>query len=132
MPVEDRRADVLSLRPRDLLVFWTGQNLVFWAMCGYLVVEYVRPQGLIGPLRGAPLGHRVLGVALLAFVGTGHWLRMISVASWLMLLFTGVSVASSVLAYDPDTSFAALRTWLSWVVIFFLIANVVNSKQRFA
>ena len=101
-------------------------------MCGYLVIEYVRPQDLLGPLRSVPLGQLVLGVALLAFVATGHWFRMINVASWLMLLFTGAIIASSVLAYDPDTSFAALRTWLSWVVIFFLIANVVNDRQRLA
>ena len=132
MPDGNRCADVLSLRPRDLLTFWTGQSLAFWAMCCYLVIEYVRPQDFISPLRGAPLGQLVLGVALLAFVGTGHWFRMINVASWLMLLFTAVIIASSVLAYDPATSFAALRTWLSWVVIFFLIANVVNSRQRFA
>jgi probable O-glycosylation ligase (exosortase A-associated) len=132
MPVGDRRADVLSLRLGDLLTFWTGQSLAFWAMCGYLVIEYVRPQDLIGPLRGAPLGQIVLGVALLGFVLTGRWFRMINVASWLMLLFTGVIIASSVFAYDPATSFAALRTWLSWVVIFFLIANVVNTKQRLA
>ena len=132
MPVAERRADVLSLRLVDLLEFWTAQNLAFWAMCAYLVIEYVRPQGFIASLRGAPLGQIVLGVALLAFVLAGRWFRMINVASWLMLLFTGVIIASSALAYDPSTSFAAIRTWLSWVVIFFLITNVVNTKQRFA
>jgi len=101
-------------------------------MCSYLVVEYVRPQQFIGALYGARLGQVALGTATVAFFVSGRWFRMHTVASWLLLIFTGVIVASSIFAYNPAISFDKLRNWLSWVLIFFLISNVINTKQRFA
>src|SRR5262245_12334729 len=54
--------DVWSLRFGDLWRFFKAQGLAFWAMCFYLVVEYVRPQQLIPYIDGLPLGQIVLGL----------------------------------------------------------------------
>jgi O-antigen ligase len=125
-------ADFLALRVRDLWRFFRTQGLAYQAMCLYLIVEYVRPQQLFGWIYGLPLGQITLGVALLAYLWSGKWFGMKSIGSWLLLLFTVVIIASSVAAFDSSTSFDALRVWISWVVIYFLIINVVNTEQRFA
>lgn len=102
-------------------------------MCFYLFVEYVRPQQLIGAIAGTPLGQISLGAATIAYFGTGApGFGMKGVGSWLLLAFTTVIIVSSITAYDPSISFTALRVWISWVVIYFLIINVVDTEQRFA
>jgi O-antigen ligase len=123
--------DLLALRVRSLWGFFRSEGLAFWAMCGYLVVEYVRPQQLIRAIYGAPLGEIVLVAALLAHVGSGRRLAMKGLGSWLLLLFSAVIVLSSLTAYRPGIAIGQWRLWFSWVVIFFLIINVVNTERRF-
>ncbi|CAN5540769.1 hypothetical protein BH09GEM1_BH09GEM1_01760 [soil metagenome] len=122
----------MKLRIGTLFRFFVRQDLAFWAMCAYLVVEYVRPQQLIGPIVGWPLGQIVVGTAIFAFALSGApGLGLHGAASWLLLLFTGVIVASSLTAYDPQTSFANIRVWFTWVAIYFMIINVIRTKPRF-
>ncbi len=123
--------DLLALRIKSLWSFFAGEGFLYWAMCFYLVVEYVRPQQLLSVINDWPLGQIVLGAALVARVGSGRWFAMKGVGSWLLLLFTAVIVVSSLTAYDSSVAYANWRMWLSWVVIYFLIINVVNTEQRF-
>jgi O-antigen ligase len=123
--------DLLALRPGKTWRFFASQDFAFWATCLYLVVEYVRPQQLIGALYGLPLGQIVLSAALLAFLGSGKWFAMKGLGSWLLVAYTVVIGLSSATAYDTSASIAGWRLWISWVVIYFLIVNVVNTRARF-
>lgn len=117
----------------ELWRFFREQDLAFWAMCFYLVVEYIRPQQSIVLIEGAPLGQMALGTAVVAyFVKGAPGFGFKGIGSWLMLLFSMIIIASSIFAEDPTVSFAKIRVWYSWVVIYFLIINVVNTRQRFA
>lgn len=101
-------------------------------MCFYLVVEYVRPQQLFAIIEGWPLGQIGLGTAIIAYVAKGApGFGLKGIGSWLILLFTGIIIASSVTAFSPTASFDKIRVWYSWVAIYFLIVNIVNSRQRF-
>jgi len=111
--------------------FFRAQGFVYWAMCCYLLIEYVRPQQLFSPLNDVPVGVIVLGAASLAFLFSGRWFRARGVGTWGFLLFTAVIVASSVMAYEPGTAFAQWRLWFTWVLIYFLIINVVDTEQRY-
>jgi putative inorganic carbon (hco3(-)) transporter len=122
---------LLELKARLLWQFLTEQSAAFWFMCLYLVVEYVRPQQLFAPIYGAPLGQLVLAAALIAWLGVGKGLKVVGGGSVLMLGFTGAILLSAVTAYDPAASWAQMRVWMSWVVIFFLIVNIVDSNGRF-
>jgi putative inorganic carbon (hco3(-)) transporter len=123
--------NLLALRFGEIWRFMTTQNFAFWAMCAYLFVEYVRPQQLFGPVYGAPLGQIVLAAAVLAQLASGKLLRIVGPGSVLMLVFTGVILASSFAAYNPSVSWDGMREWMSWVLIFFLIANIVDTQAKF-
>jgi putative inorganic carbon (HCO3(-)) transporter len=125
-------ADLLGLRVKSLWRFFAAQGFVYWATCCYLFIEYVRPQSLIPALNNVPVGQIILGAALLAHVGSGRWFAIIGVGSWLLLLFTAVIVASSLTAYSIRAAVGQWRLWFSWLVVFFLIINVVNTEQRLA
>jgi len=125
-----RTRDLLALRVTSLWRLFRAQGFVYWAMCCYLLVEYVRPQQLISSLNFVPVGQIVLGAAVLAHVGSGRWFAMKGLGSWLLLAFTAVILLSSLTAYNPSIAVGALRVWLSWVVIYFLIITVVNTEQR--
>jgi hypothetical protein len=121
------------LRAGVLWKFFREQDLAFWAMCFYLIVEYIRPQQLSSLVNGWPLGIIALGLAAVGYMLSGApGFGMKGVGSWLLLLFTAILIASSITAYDPSVSFAGIRVWYSWVAIYFLIINVVNTRQRFA
>jgi len=122
--------ELLGLRPKSTWRFFAAQPFVYWAMCAYLFIEYVRPQELIAPLHNVPVGQIVLGAALLAFLGSGRWFRMHGLGSWLLLAFTAVIVVSSFAAYATGVAIGQWRLWFSWVVIYFLIISVVNTEQR--
>jgi putative inorganic carbon (hco3(-)) transporter len=122
---------LLELKAGLLWQFMTQQSAAFWFMCLYVVVEYVRPQQLFAPIYGAPLGQFVLAAALIAWLGSGKGLQVIGGGSVLMLAFTGAIVLSALTAYDPSVSWDGMRVWISWVVIFFLIVNIVDSNGRF-
>ena len=124
---------VFSLRADRLWAYFKQQDLGFWAMCFYLVVEYMRPQQSMELLKGMPLGQICLGAALVGALMSGSSSAgSRSVASILMLTFTAIIIASSMQAYSPDASFAKIRTWFSWVCVYFFIITIVNTKQRFA
>ena len=103
---------------------------MFWVMCCYLVVEYVQPQQIFRPVRGAPLGQIVLGTALLAQAALGRFFSIKGTGSWLLLLYTGVILLSSITAYEPAVAVGHWRMWLSWVVVYFLIVLALLPRLR--
>jgi putative inorganic carbon (hco3(-)) transporter len=124
--------NLLALRVGDFWRFFWKQNFAFAGLCLYLVVEYVRPQQLFDAIYGWPLGNVTLGMAMVGYlVGGAKGFGLKGAGSVLLLLFTAVIVISSVGAYDPDRSFANLSVWISWVVIYFLIVNVVDTEKKF-
>jgi putative inorganic carbon (hco3(-)) transporter len=125
-------AELLALRARTLWQFFRAQNLAFWAMCFYLVVEYVRPQQMFAPIYGAPLGKIGLGVAVLALLLSGRFFVMKGPATWLFIAFTGVILMSSSAAFDSTMAFQEFRElWLPWILVFFLIISVVDTEPKF-
>lgn len=123
--------DLRALRVNDLWSFLVAQNLAYWATCAYLIVEYVRPQQLFVIFEGWPLGQVALGAALVGLLISGQLPAVKGLTSWLLLAFTAVIVLSSFGAFDPEKSFSQWRLWFSWVVIYFLIVNVIRTRQQF-
>jgi putative inorganic carbon (hco3(-)) transporter len=121
---------LLGLRFRDSWRYFASQGLAFQAMCLYLVIEYVRPQQIFSLILGAPLGQIALGTAVVAYALSGERMGLKGAGTWLLLLFTGVIIASSFTAFSPEESMREMRNWFSWVIIFMLIVNVVNTEQR--
>lgn len=119
-----------SLRWGALRVSWASQSASFWILSFYLFLEYVRPQSIYRSLDVLPWSQWAILSTLVLFVFEGKLPRFKGVADVLVAIFTAIILASSFFAYHPDSAFGQLELWLSWVVVYVLITNIVTTEER--
>lgn len=100
-------------------------------VCLYLFFEYVRPQSIYPFIDFLPWNKLII---LGAFIGcftdrTVKWVS--SPVNVLLLFYLAIILVSSVYAYFPDVSYGNLSNYYLWVIIYFIIINIVNTKSRF-
>lgn len=108
------------------------EGWAFIFICGYLFFEYVRIQSSYSWLDFLPWPTVFIALAFLAMfsdsrsnVSTSHPL------SKLMVLYAIVVLASASVSEYPSVSFDHLRKYLDWMVIYFLIVKIINTRTRF-
>ncbi len=111
--------------------FLRKQPLSYWLTCIYLFFEYVRPQSIYEGLDFFPWTLTSLILAVTAFVFEGLKLRRWTVADTWLAVYTGIVLLSCVFAQYPSVAFANVDLYLSWVLIYFIITNVVVTEGRF-
>lgn len=119
-----------SLSPTAIWSFMRRQPPSFWLVLTYLFFEYVRPQTIYEPLMGPPYAKVVVILALGAFVLERRKIRL-GTTEVLLALFSVIVVASSIGAFYPSLSYDRLSVYFSWVIIYVLIANTVDTEERF-
>ena len=119
-----------SLKPGAIWRFMKRQPPSYWLILIYLFFEYVRPQVIYEALMGPPYARIAVVMALFAFVVERRRVRL-GLPELLLALFSVIVLASSAGAFYPRTSFALLNVYFSWVVIYILIANAVDTEERF-
>ena len=120
-----------SIRIREIWGFLTRQSLSFWFLNGYLFFEYVRPQSIYREMDVLPWSWSFIVLALVTFLFERSRLRPLYAADQMLMLFSGMILVSSFSAVWPTESYNQLSLFFGWVLIYFLITNVVNSEQRF-
>ena len=118
------------LRLGELWTYFRGEKPSFWFLCIYFFFEYVRPQSLYTVIDVLPYGTITLALALVSFLMEGRWFRLRSPADSLLLIYTVVVLASSVLAVSPAVAYENLYIYVSWVIVYFLITNIVVTERR--
>jgi putative inorganic carbon (hco3(-)) transporter len=124
------RNELYSLSPRGIWGALKRQPASFWFVCIYLFFEYVRPQQVYKPMDVLPYARITLILALASFLlerRTIHF-RMFET---LLTIFSIIVVASSVTAFDSSHSYDKLQDFFSWILIYVLIANTVDTEERF-
>lgn len=123
--------DLFSLQPGKLWGYFKSESFAFWMICTYLFFEYVRPQSIIPELDILPWTQlSVLGAFIGAILDKSvTWVS--SAANKLIILFFSAILISSVGAYWPSISYSKLENIYTWIVIYFLIINIVNTRKRF-
>lgn len=121
---------VYLLRFRSLWDFVKRQPNSFKFVCLYLLMEYVRPQQLYSSIAGLPYSKFIIAFATIAFFMEGRSFRM-RIPELMLGIFTAILIASSVFALDPSASYAELSVFISWLVIYLLIANTVDTEEKF-
>lgn len=119
-----------SLSPRALWGVLKRQPASFWLVCTYLFFEYVRPQELYERIQGPPYARVVIILALVSFLFERGTFRFRLPELWLTI-FSVVILMSSVMAFQPSDSYDKLSVYFSWVLIYLLIANAVDTEERF-
>jgi hypothetical protein len=109
--------------------FWS-EHFSFWMICGYLFVEYVRPQSIIPALDILPWGKVFIAGSALGLIVDKNkiWVRD-KTNKW-MILFLLVITLSSIFAIYPEWSWKSYMDFFIWVIVYFLIINIVNTWQR--
>lgn len=123
--------DFYSLKIGKMWRYFKGESFAFWMICVYLFFEYVRPQSIYPVIDFLPWTQLALIGALLGcFMDrTVRWVS--SSVNVLLILFLIVILLSSVFAYFPSLSYAKLEIYYKWLIIYFLIINIVNTRKRF-
>jgi putative inorganic carbon (HCO3(-)) transporter len=127
---EVRVPPVHGLRAAAIWGVLKKQPPSFWLVLIYLFFEYVRPQQIYEAIQGPPYARMAIVLALVAFLLEQRRLRF-GTPELLLAIFSLVVVASCFTAFHPGTSYEKLPNYLSWVLIYLLIANVVDTEERF-
>ena len=126
----ERPLALYALSPGLVWAYLKRQTSSFWFLSGYLFFEYVRPQQIYTGIAGPPYSKICIGFAVVAFLMEGRRIRWGFVETCLAI-FSFVVLASSMNAVYPAVSLAHSADYFNWVIIYFLIANIVDSEGRF-
>ncbi|WP_136514438.1 O-antigen ligase family protein [Geomonas edaphica] len=113
---------------------WRGFNregLLFLLVNLYLFFEYVRPQTLYPALDVVPYNKIIIISTLVLLLIKPERPPVKNPLNVLLACFTIVVLLSSLFAMSPAIAFDKLTVFISWVIIYYLITNIVNSKERF-
>lgn len=121
-----------SLRPSAIWKSLKRQPASFWFVLIYLFFEYVRPQQIYDAMVGPPYALIAIVLALASFLFERRKLRF-QTPELLLTIFSLVVLASSVTAFEPSISFSYnnLSLYFGWVLIYLMIANSVDTEERF-
>lgn len=123
--------DFYAFKIKPMWNYFKQEHFSFWMICCYLFFEFVRPQALIPAIDVVPWAQLFI---LLSLVGLllDPSVKWVSAASnkWIILFLLAI-IISIFTAYYPDVSKPHFMDFFSWFVIYFLIINIVNTKQRF-
>jgi putative inorganic carbon (HCO3(-)) transporter len=118
-----------KMRWRDLWRAFRQEHISFQMICCYLFIEYVRPQSIIPSLDVLPWGKLFVAASLIGLLS--HTTRVLRHSINLyLLMFSAVVLLSSFLAFSRETSFEHLADYYTWVVVYFLVVNIVNTRTR--
>jgi O-antigen ligase len=119
-----------SLKPSAIWKFLKSQPPSFWFVCIYLFFEYVRPQQIYEAMLGPPYAKIAIILAFGSFLMERRRLRF-GAPELLLAIFSLIVLTSSVNAFLPSTSYDKLLIYFAWVLIYLLIANAVDTEERF-
>ena len=100
-------------------------------ICVYVFFEYVRPQSIMPQLDVLPWTRITLILVLLGLLGEMKGKSVSDAASKWLIIFFMVILLCSFTAYWPEFAYRKLFGYYSWVIIYFLIINIVNTRERF-
>jgi putative inorganic carbon (hco3(-)) transporter len=120
-----------AVRVKEIWAYMKTQDALFWLINIYLFMEYVRPQTLYPPIDVFPITKSLLVLILGVFLLRHNLALVKNPLNKLLFLFFVVILLSSVFALDPGVAYEKVPDFISWMVIFFLIINIVNTEKRF-
>jgi len=129
--MEKETNTLYQMKLGDLWRYIKTQNTLFWLVNLYLFFEYVRPQTLYKSLDILPYAQIIILIALFLLITQGGFGRVKNPLNKLIVLYFIVILASSFFALSPSISYSKLSEFISWMIIYFLIVNVINTENRF-
>lgn len=124
--------DLYAIRIKGIWAYLKSQDVLFWLINIYLFLEYIRPQTLYPALDVLPFAKIILIITLLLLLlKRSDFTYVRNAASKLLILFFMVILLSSSFAMSPMVAFQMIPDFIAWMIIYFLIINIVNTEKRF-
>lgn len=120
-----------QLRPKALWQAFRRESLSYWLICFYIFLEYVRPQEIYPAIDMLPLAFVTILATVAISFHEGNRFRVKNAENVLFVLFFLTILLSSALAYSPQDSFDKLSIYIGWIIVYFLIINLVNTGSRY-
>lgn len=123
--------DLYVFKIKSMWDFFKKEHFSFWMICCYLVFEFVRPQAIFPAIDILPWAQLFIMLSLAGAIldPKVKWVSN-STNVW-MILFLLTIIISTYTAYYPEFSKRFFIDFFNWFVIYFLIINIVNTKERF-
>jgi len=118
------------LKLKELWAQFKKEGPAFAMICGYLIIEYVRPQAIFPVLEIIPWGLLTLLFGLLFRLFEKNATFVKDGTNYLVILFNVVILASCLTAQNPDISWANIEICYYWLIIYFLVTNIVTNEAR--
>lgn len=129
--IDYKLEDFYFLRVSNMWNYFKTQHFAYWMICGYIFFEFVKPQSLYPSLAVIPWAQLLLMLAAVGFFMDGSVRMVRTSANILVGGFTILIFVSIAAALYPDVSRENFVSFFSWVVIYFLSINIVNTRERF-
>ncbi len=123
--------DFYAVKVGVLWKAFKAERPVFWWLCVYFFLEYIRPASLYPVIDFLPWTQLSLLFALIAAVTDKEIKWVKSKVSILFVLFYLFVILSSVFAFQPSLSWEKIDVVVNWVIVYFLFICVVNTEKRF-
>jgi O-antigen ligase len=107
------------------------ESASFWWLCIYFFFEYVRPQVIYPAIDILPYGYITLSIACITALTDRNVKWVANPMNTLLAVFLTVVLLSSILAFNPSTSFEKFIIIVNWIVLYYLIITVINTEKRF-
>ena len=120
-----------AVRVKEIWAYLKTQDALFWLINFYLFMEYVRPQTLYPSINVLPFTKGILALTMAVFLFRHNSPLVKNPLNKLLLLYFVVLLLSSVFALDPNVAYEKVPDFMAWMIIFFLIINIVNTEKRF-
>ncbi|MBI5180241.1 MAG: O-antigen ligase family protein [Nitrospirae bacterium] len=102
---------------------------LFFAIA-YLIAEYMRPQSMYDALSGLPLGQVTIIGIIISFIIEGRKLNNSNFQNILILAYLFWFFISFLFAFKRDLAWQPLVDFSKWVIIYFLLINIINDRRR--
>ena len=120
-----------AMRMADLWGFIKTQPASFWFLNVYLFFEYVRPQQIYRSIDVLPWAWLAIWLTVAFMLIENVRTRRLYAADKMLIAFSAWMFLSMVTAEIPELSFQKWADFYSWVLIYFLITNLINNERRY-
>ncbi|MES2822432.1 MAG: O-antigen ligase family protein [Pseudomonadota bacterium] len=123
--------DFYAFKLGPMWSYFKRQHFSFWMICCYLFFEFVRPQALIPAINFIPWAQLFLIGSLAGAILDPSVKWVSNIANKFIILFLITICISILTAQYPEIAKKHFMDFFGWFVIYFLIINIINTKERF-
>lgn len=119
-----------SLKLRSILTGLRHESIALWALCFYILMEYIRPQAMYPVLDIVPWGQVAIIACVVSVFVTGSKAIGFGVLDKMFIAFSFLVIMSGVFAWSPQTSLESWSAYASWILLYFCAISILTTPNR--